>query len=77
MATHALKTKFLVTFDDMTKKELPLPSRLYYFNEQRNSYLIMALENFIKENQIEVKPLYIEEVEEIVEVEPYTIRIGL
>ena len=77
MAKHNLKYFFEVEFEDGTKKEIPLPDRLYYFNQQRSSYLISSLETLIEKEKITSKPLFITEKYKVIECEEYQIIIGL
>jgi hypothetical protein len=77
MVNHKIVKTWEVIFDDGSKRELEIPKRVYYFNEQKYSYLVIWLENLIEKYNIKSKPVEIKEVDKIVECEPYSISIGL
>lgn len=78
MATHKLQYYFEVEFDDNTKMEIPISDeRVSYFFQQKSKYLIRWLENFIEENHITAKPLFIVEKFKVSECEPYDNIIGI
>lgn len=78
MATHKLEYYFEIEFDDGTKRELPwYDSKVYYFKQQKDTYLINWLETLIREEQITAKPLFITEKSKVVECEEYRTIIGL
>ena len=77
MATHKIKYKLLVKFDDGTERKVPFPKRVYYYEEQKFSYWVMWVEELIKKENITAKPIEIREVNSIIECERYPIRIGV
>ena len=78
MATHRLETYWEVLFDDGSIKIINFPEGgVYYFYEQKKSYLVSWLEYAMKESNITAKPLTITEKYRVVECEPYKIVIGL
>lgn len=78
MATHKLEYYFEVEFDDGTKREIPWPtSGVYYFHQQKATYLTRWLEDLIEEEHITAKPLFITEKMQVIECEEYPTIIGL
>lgn len=77
MVNYKIIKTWEVIFDDGTKRELEVPERVYYFNEQKYKYLVLWLENLIEKYTIKSKPIEIKERDKIVECDPYNITIGL
>lgn len=77
MVNYKIVKTWEVIFDDGTKRELEVPERVYYFNEQKYKYLVLWLENLIEKYTIKSKPIEIKERDKIVECDPYNITIGL
>ena len=77
MANHKIIKKWEVLFEDGSKRELEIPERVYYFNEQKYQYLVVWLENLIQKYNIKSNPVEIREINKIVECENYNIVIGV
>ena len=70
--------EFYAVFDDGSRiKLLDNFSDMYYFWEQQYKYLLLSLQQKIEELCITAKPVRFEQVDKIVECEPYEIQIGL
>lgn len=70
--------EFYAVFDDGSRvKLLDNVGDMYYFWEQQYKYLLLSLEQKIEELDITAKPVRFEQVDKIVECEPYEIQIGL
>lgn len=77
MSTIKITYELLVTFDDGSQRYLEIPERVYYYHEQKRTYWVRWIEDLIEKEQITAKPIRIEEVNNIIEVEPYNTIIGL
>lgn len=70
--------EFYAIFDDGSKvKLLDNVGDMYYFKEQQYKYLLVSLKHKIEELGITAKPVRFEQVDNIVECEPYLVQIGL
>lgn len=70
--------EFYAIFDDGSRvKLLDNVGDMYYFWEQQYKYLLLSLQQKIEELDIAAKPVRFEQVDKIVECEPYGIQIGL
>lgn len=77
MATHKIAYELLVTFDDGTQRYLEIPERVYYYQEQKRAYWVRWIEELIEKEKITSKPIQIEEINRIFEVEEYRNIIGV
>lgn len=78
MVSHRIVRRYYAVFEDGSRYSLvPENEPVYFFHEQQHSYLIAWLECVMKENNIQSKPVRIEEVMEVAECEPYDIIIGV
>ena len=76
--TYKVVIEFYAVFDDDSRvKLLDNIGDMYYFWEQQYKYLILSLQQKIEELGITAKPVRFEQVDKIVECEPYVIQIGL
>lgn len=75
---HNVVIEFYAIFDDGSRvKLLDNLGDMYYFWEQQYKYLLLSLEQKIEELNITARPVRFEQVDRIVECEPYEIQIGL
>ena len=77
MSTIAITYQLLVTFDDGSQRYLEIPETVYYYQQQKRTYWVRWIEDLIEKEQITAKPIRIEEVNNIIEVEPYNTMVGL
>lgn len=76
--TYKVVIEFYAVFDDGSRiKLLDNIGDMYYFWEQQYKYLLVSLQQKIEELKITAKPVRFEQVDKIVECEPYTVQIGL
>ena len=75
---HNVVIEFYAIFDDGSRvKLLDNIGGMYYFWEQQYKYLLVSLQQKIEELKITAKPVRFEQVDKIVECEPYMVQIGL
>ena len=78
MPRHKFNYTLVVKFDDGTSRELvDIPETVYYYHQQKQKYWARWVENLIDKYSIKAKPISIEEVYLIEEVEPYNVVIGV
>lgn len=77
MATHEIAYELLVTFDDGSKRYLEIPETVYYYQQQKRAYWVRWIEELIEKEKITAKPIRIEEINTIFEVEEYGNIIGV
>ena len=76
--TYKVVIEFYAVFDDGSRiKLLDNVGNMYYFWEQQYKYLLLFLQQKIEELGITAKPVRFEQVDKIVECEPYEVQIGL
>lgn len=77
MSTIVITYQLLVTFNDGSQRYLEIPETVYYYQQQKRTYWVRWIEDLIEKEQITAKPIRIEEVNNIIEVEPYNTMVGL
>lgn len=76
--SYKVVIEYYAVFDDGSRvKLLDNIGNMYYFWEQQYKYLILSLHQKIEELGITAKPVRFEQVDKIVECEPYMVQIGL
>lgn len=75
---HNVVIEFYAVFDDGSRvKLLDNVGDMYYFWEQQYKYLLVSLQQKIDELKITAKPVRFEQVDRIIECEPYVVQIGV
>lgn len=76
MAQHKIESAWEVEFED-GRKEILHFQPCYYFHSQKDKYLVIWLEELMKEKGITSKPLFIRDIEIVKECEEYPMVIGV
>lgn len=79
-AKHKIINRVKITFDDGETCYIPQEwiDNAYYYQSQKQKYWMRWLKTMLENNpEVTAKPIAIEEINAIVECEPYNIMVGI